>query len=370
MRIIREGDVGADVRAVQRRLTALGARIDPEELDGRFGPSTRAAVLAFQQRRGLLADGIVGPETWAQLVEAGHSLGDRTLYLRYPYIRGDDVRSLQRLLNALGFDAGREDGILGEQTDRAVREFQRNVGREPDGIVGPDTLEALRRLRPPEGPSKALVREAEAALRPNASLAGARVAIDPGHGPEDPGERGPAGSVEADAAFLLASALASELGRRGAKAALLRASDESPSPSERAARANAQGADVCLSIHLNAHPDPAAEGTTCFYFGTESTFSPAGQRLAELIQEEIVARTGLRDCRIHPLSISLLRETRMPAVQVEPCFITNPREERLLAEEGFRVDLAIAVAQGLDRFLGAHARDEPSGQAPRRGPRS
>jgi len=53
----------------------------------------------------------------------------------------------------------------------------------------------------------------------------------------------------------------------------------------------------------------------------------------------------------------------MPAVQIEPCFVTNPREERLLAEEPFRRDVAIAVARGVERFFGA--RPHPAGvQAP------
>jgi hypothetical protein len=43
----------------------------------------------------------------------------------------------------------------------------------------------------------------------------------------------------------------------------------------------------------------------------------------------------------------------MPAVQIEPCFVSNPREERLLAEEPFRRDVAIAIARGIERFFGS-----------------
>ncbi|HWC32375.1 MAG TPA: peptidoglycan-binding protein, partial [Actinomycetota bacterium] len=146
MRAIRHGSRGDGVRDVQARLTALGLRIDPDET-GRFGEGTERAVREFQQRRGLVVDGIVGVGTWRELVDAGYTLGDRTLYLHQPYLRGDDVRVLQARLDALGFDPGRVDGILGDRTDRAIRDFQRNVGLPPDGIGGATTLRALDRLR-------------------------------------------------------------------------------------------------------------------------------------------------------------------------------------------------------------------------------
>ncbi len=355
MRIIRSPDTGDAVRDVQHRLLELGYRIDADELDGRFGPSTEAAVRTFQQQRGLPADGVVGGETWGQLVEAGYRLGDRVLYLRSPAFRGDDVRELQRRLNALGFEVGKEDGIFGARTSDAVAEFQLNVGEPPDGIVGPGTLAALERLRPAvAGPSRAVVREAEDVSRLERSLAGSRIAIDPGHGPDDPGNVGPGGLVEAEATLLLATDLADRLAERGAEPTLLRRGDERPTPSDRALAANALGADLCVSLHFNAG-DPSAEGATCFYYGTAATHSPAGRLLAELILEELTTRLGLTDGRTHPLAVAILRETRMPAVQVEPCFLTNPREERLVAEPASRGRLAVAIASGLERFFRAGA---------------
>ena len=66
----------------------------------------------------LRVDGICGSETWTALVESGFRLGDRMLYVRRPMLRGDDVVELQRRLNTLGFDAGKEDGIFGPDTAR------------------------------------------------------------------------------------------------------------------------------------------------------------------------------------------------------------------------------------------------------------
>jgi len=353
--IIHRGDSGEAIRDIQHRLLDLGLPVHPNELEGRFGPSTEAAVRAFQQRRGLPSDGMVGADTWGQLVEAGYRLGDRVLYLRSPAFRGDDVRELQRRLNALGFDAGREDGIFGARTEGAIVEFQRNVGENADGIVGPGTTQAIDRFRPAvEGPSRAVVREEEDVRRieEEQTLAGSRVAIDPGHGPSDPGNVGPGGLAETEAAMLLAKDLAEELRARGAIPTILRRDDDDPTPSERAQLANELGAAVCISIHMNGG-ERTAEGTTCFYYGTEETHSPAGLRLAEVIQEELTSRMGLMDGRTHRLAVAMLRETRMPAVQVEPCFITSPNEERLVAEPAARGRVAAAIAAGVERFFGA-----------------
>lgn len=352
MKTLTRGDRGEAVLDVQARLGFLGYRIDAHE-HGEFGDSTEQAVREFQQRRQLLVDGEVGDHTWQELVEASYSLGDRILYLRYPYYRGDDVRELQVGLNLIGFDAGREDGIFGARTDRAVREFQRNVGLPPDGIVGTTTIEALGRLRPRHpGPSRAQVREGEALRRLSATLEGARIGLDAGHGPDEPGARGPSGSTEADMTYLLTQALAEELGWRGANPLILRTGTESPSDSERAIVANEFGAEIMISMHLNSHIDPQAEGCSTYYYGRETWFSQAGHRLAELIQEELTRRLGLKDGRTHPKAMALLRETQMPAVHVEPCFLTNPREETLLGQRRFREEVARGIADAVERFFG------------------
>jgi N-acetylmuramoyl-L-alanine amidase len=353
---IRPGDRGDAVRDIQRRLLELGFHVDAGEV-GRYGPSTEATVRAFQQERGLLVDGLVGSETWRELVEAGYALGDRVLYLHRPPYRGDDVRTLQRRLNLLGFDPGREDGILGEQTAQAVLEFQRNVGLRPDGIAAATTLQALDRLirAPVRGPGRTAIRETKNLRSPTGSLRGRKVAIDAGHGPSDPGEMGPSGLREAEVTGRLAERLAQELRARGGDPVLLRTGDDDPTDEERADLANDSGAEILLSLHLNGHPDPGAEGSSCYYFGRLGSVSVAGEALAEVIQDEIVAATGLRDGRTHPKAFGLLRGTRMPAVHVEPCFLTNPKEERLLQEEPFVRELVRAMAGAVERFFAGRA---------------
>src|SRR5712691_11431291 len=264
MRSLTRGARGEAVHDVRARLAALGFTTESDE-PGSFGARTEAAVREFQQRRHLLVDGKVGPDTWHELVEAGYSLGDRVLYNRYPSLRGDDVRALQARLNLLGFDVGKEDGIFGERSDHAVREFQRNVGLPSDGIVGATTLQALLRLRPiSPGPGFGTVRERESLRRMAVvSLHGRRIAVDAGHGPSDPGGIGPSGLQEASVALDLAGALCSELRERGGEPILLRGAAEDPTVSERARSANQAGADVLVTLHLNTLA--SGEGATVFY---------------------------------------------------------------------------------------------------------
>jgi N-acetylmuramoyl-L-alanine amidase len=365
--LIRRGDSGPRVRDVQSRLLSLGFRIEATELESQtFGESTEGSLRNFQQERGLLVDSVVGQNTWHELIEAGYALGDRVLYLRRPFTRGDDVRALQRRLNLLGFDPGREDGILGEQTGTAIIEFQRNVGLRADGIVGTTTTQALDRLlsAPVTELGRTHVRETEGLRATGASLQGRRVAIDPGHGPEDPGFAGPGGSREADIAFDLATGLREELASRGADPVILRETGEDPDPSARATRANDSDAEVLLSLHLNGHTDPSAEGSSSYYFGGVGSGSVAGQALAELVQDEITAALGLRDGRAHPKAFPILRETRMTAVQIEPCFITNPKEELLLGEEAFRRELVRAMAVAVERYFAGTAMEAAGPVAP------
>jgi peptidoglycan hydrolase-like protein with peptidoglycan-binding domain len=147
LRPIRKGDRGVAVEDVQHRLISIGADLGPSGVDGVFLGATYSAVRAFQRERGLDEDGEVGPHTWAALVDATFALGDRLLYLRFPFLHGEDVRIVQGALNALGFAVGGIDGIFGAFSERGVRDFQANTGIAVDGVVGPDTVRALDGLR-------------------------------------------------------------------------------------------------------------------------------------------------------------------------------------------------------------------------------
>ena len=340
--LIREGDRNQRVADVQSRLRGLGFEIADET--GVFAAGTVKAVREFQQQRHVLVDGIVGPHTWDELVEASWRLGDRTLYLKRPALRGDDVRMLQARLNALGFDSGREDGIFGVATAAAVRSFQKEYAIAEDGIFGPMSHAALTGLRIDRPGTTARLRE-ELKKEQLAGIGSALILVDPGHGGDDSGASGPRGNAEADLCWELATRLADELTLRGARVRFTRTEAEGPSSSDRAARANELDADLLISIHLNENPETTAEGVSTYFFGS----SHSGAALADKIQHELVA-LGLRDCRSHARSYAILRETRMPAVLVEPVFITNEDEEKRLEDPEFVRTLAAAIATGVARY--------------------
>ncbi|MEA2517016.1 MAG: N-acetylmuramoyl-L-alanine amidase [Actinomycetota bacterium] len=340
--LIREGDRSQQVADVQMRLRSLGIAIDDET--GTFGPSTRQAVRNFQQTREILSDGVVGPQTWSELVEASWRLGDRSLYLKQPPLRGDDVASLQSQLNALGFDAGREDGIFGANTAAAVRGFQKEYGVAEDGIFGAATNAALSGLRVDRPGTARNLRE-QLSRTEHPGLQSALVVVDPGHGGADTGEK-LSGLREADICWELAVRLAERLVERGARVRFTRTEAEGPSASERARRANEIEGDLFISLHLNAHDRSSAEGTSTYYFGS----SKVGEALAEMIQAELVD-LGLKDCRSHARSYTILKETRMPAVLVEPVFITNPGEAARLDDPHFLSRIAFSVARAIARYF-------------------
>lgn len=340
---LQQGDEGDAVLDVQARLVALGYPIAAAER-GCFGPQTESAVKAFQIRRGLNPDGIVERHTWRELVESGWTLGSRMLYLRRPMMRGDDIRDLQRRLNALGFDAGKEDGIFGQDTESAVKEFQRNVALLSDGIAGHGTVDELHRLRRRIGPgSKAELRE-RIARELSEGLQGRVIYLDPGHGGRDAGTITPQGIPESYLVYRVVEAAAERLGSLGADPVLSRAVQQGPDVERRVEEANAGDADLAVSIHLACRPEP---GPTAAFWSVERTHSRMGRELADEIRHCLAPRLG-RGMSVFGRNLPFLRGTRMPAVVLD---LSSPGAEPLLSEDPFLTGLGEAVAEGLEQYF-------------------
>ena len=282
------------MRDLQHRLSALGFDTSTA-VAGSFDAVTSAAVRAFQQHRGLATTGDCDAVTWDALVEAGWRLGDRPLYLTMPMLRGDDVEGLQRRLGAMGFDAGRVDGIFGVRTERALLDFQRNYGLVADAICGPATIGALARLGDrQESPASVVdVRERERFRCGPRTLAGRTVVVS-----HD-------GGLDA-----FATSVARLLTAAGAGVIIV----QHPDGSAVASQANAIDADAFLSFAL------AAGSETCrlsFYRSPTGWESQSGRALAELLHASLAELLPCDERGVVPMSVPVLRETRMPAVVVE-----------------------------------------------------
>jgi peptidoglycan hydrolase-like protein with peptidoglycan-binding domain len=139
------GSRGPEVLRLQKALQAAG--FSPHGLDGRFGPETQAAVLAFQRARGLVVDGKAGPQTFGSLSSGARGTPGASANPAGGMLnrgsRGPQVLSLQRALASAGFNPHGFDGWFGPRTQAAVLDFQRARGLSADGNVGPQTWAEL-----------------------------------------------------------------------------------------------------------------------------------------------------------------------------------------------------------------------------------
>ncbi|MFO7548178.1 MAG: peptidoglycan-binding protein [Acidimicrobiia bacterium] len=293
MRLYRLHDTGEPVRDIQDRLAALGYDCEADAR-GEFGEGTRQAVTCFQRAQGLAPDGIVGPESWRSLYEAGYRLGDRLLFLRRPMLRGDDVAELQRRLNTLGFDTGKVDGIFGPESERAILEFQSNRNLAEDGVAGPEVITELRLLaRGPLSGGREAIREREWMRSQRGTVVGTRVYFDAACRNPD----------EARRTWGAATAASLELQERGGIPVISRSADLRPPERVRARRANRLGADLIVSLQVSETDDAV------YYFASPQSHSEAGRLLAECVAAEV---GGAVEGRATPI----LKETRAPAVVV------------------------------------------------------
>ncbi len=218
-----------------------------------------------------------------------------------------------------------------------------------------------------------------------------RVAIDPGHGGIDKGKTGPTGLMEKevnlDIAMKLRDLLVSDYGM---EVIMTRTEDVLVPLMRRAEIANSEGADIFVSIHCNGWFHPDAGGYETFFLSQAKTeeatrlameenasmqfegtgvspeelddlgfmlwdmvqneFVTESSELAELIQRELGDAVEIRNRGVKQAGLIVLKGCRMPAVLVEAAFLSNPHEERLLADRRFREEVARGIAEAIQRY--------------------
>ena len=286
---LRRGADGPAVRDLTARLRAAG--FPPGHDVAHFGEDTEAALCEFQASRGLDVAGVCDRDTWVALVEAGHAFGTRLIYLTSPMLRGDDVADLQLRLGALGFDAGRVDGIFGPTTQAALLEFQQNMGLVPDEVCGPETFTALDRLQPRAGTtSVAGVRERHR-LRSRVPTLTLRAAL-----------------VHLGDADTLVGTIGLDLRGAGATVGVFAGDDWS----DLATQVNRFDAELCVALTIGS-----GSGCEAAYFETAGFHSSGGSQLAHLIASELPSNPRWPLTTVVGKRVPILRETRPPTVALK-----------------------------------------------------
>ena len=181
------------------------------------------------------------------------------------------------------------------------------------------------------------------------------VVIDAGHGGSDTGAVGPHGVREKDVALAVALKTEKILKAEGMKIVMTRRTDidvasaNASNTQELQARVDKTPpeADIFISIHCNAFSNPASHGMETYY----SNANYGGQRLAQLLNEELEKRGGLLNRGVKAANFYVIKRAKVPASLIELGFITNPTEEELLADDHYQNILAAAISTAIKRFF-------------------
>jgi N-acetylmuramoyl-L-alanine amidase len=212
------------------------------------------------------------------------------------------------------------------------------------------------------------------------------VVIDPGHGGEEVGAKGPGGTLEKDITLSIARKLRTSLANNlGLQTFLTRERDQEVPLEDRASVANNYKADLFISIHANASRSHGAKGSEVYFLsyqasdeesrrvalmeGEAQAGTPAGSDLALIlwdmaqaehleessalasrIQEELAQATGSTSRGVKQAPFRVLVGAAMPAVLVEVAFISNSDEEKLLASEAYQGKIVSALVRGVGRY--------------------
>ncbi|MGE5549346.1 MAG: N-acetylmuramoyl-L-alanine amidase [Bacteroidota bacterium] len=178
-------------------------------------------------------------------------------------------------------------------------------------------------------------------------LAGKVIVLDAGHGGVETGALGrTTGLREKDINLDVTLRLKELLEDAGASVYLTRIDDTYVPLFSRASYANRLPSEIFISIHSNAHDDPAVNGVETFYYPKKE----GDQRLACLMLEEMVAALGLHPRGAKANDFAVLRDSQIVSILIELGFLTNAQEEARLATDDFRRLASLAIFRAVTRY--------------------
>jgi len=290
---------------------------------------------------------------------------------------GEPVR-LERLLAAMDKIGTLTSGTGDEETEEEeeVKTVAQLSAKPPPRKLDPEKVKALRE-----------VAEASIPLSVQVGLKVRRVIIDAGHGGHDTGAIGPTGVREKDVTLAISRKLKARLEEEGFEVLLTRDDDRFVKLEDRTRFANRKKGDLFVSVHCNAHKSRKLRGVETYTLNitsdryairlaarenaaSERTISDlqliladlatkantdASTRLATAVQSRLVEASHEPKRRARNLGVKqavfyVLLGAKMPSILVETAFLSNPHEEKRLADPEFQQSVADAIASGIVRF--------------------
>jgi N-acetylmuramoyl-L-alanine amidase len=172
------------------------------------------------------------------------------------------------------------------------------------------------------------------------------VAIDPGHGGNDPGAVGIGGIQEADIVLAIGRQVARLLEQSGVQAVLTRSDDTEIDLQPRVDTAEQVNANLFVSIHANSMgmERPDVNGLETYYYSS-------GAALAQTIQNSMVSSLGMEDRGVRQARFHVIKNTTMPSVLVETGFVTGSDDAPRLASAAYQTQIATAIARGILQYI-------------------
>lgn len=208
-------------------------------------------------------------------------------------------------------------------------------------------------VKPEKKPEKA---PTKSDYKTSGGLKGKVIVIDPGHGGSDPGAIGAAGTREKDITLAISKRVKEYLEDEGAKVYMTRTTDVDvygPNASDRdelQARVDVgerNNADVFLSLHINSSVNKDIGGFSTYYYPKTNN----DLRLAQNVQKKLADNFGVDDLGVRQANFYVVKRISMPAILVEMCFISNPKEEKLMAGSWFQKKTARLIVEGVEQYF-------------------
>ena len=182
------------------------------------------------------------------------------------------------------------------------------------------------------------------------------ITLDPGHGGSDPGAIGASGLKEKQITLEISMRVKELLEKEGAKVYMTRTTDKdvyAANASDRAelqARVNVaekHNSDLFLSLHINSSVNKSVGGFSSYYYPKTDN----DLKIAKTIQDKFAQNFGVDNLGVRQANFYVVKRCSMPATLLEMCFISNPKEEKLMKSKWFQKKTALLIVEGVKNYF-------------------